>query len=38
MKVFEENISGFFFHIVDFNGVQRVEGPNILDEFSNMIP
>ncbi len=26
--IFEENIPGFFLHIVDFNGDQWVEGPN----------
>ncbi len=28
MKVFEENIPGFFFIALTLNGDQRVEGPN----------
>jgi len=28
MKVFEEKHSRILLHIVDFNGVQRFEGPN----------
>jgi len=32
MKVFDENIPGFFFHIMDFSGNQTVQGPK--DTFS----
>jgi len=28
MKVFDENIPGFFLHIMDFIGNQTVQGPN----------
>jgi len=32
MKVFDENIPGFFYIIMDFNGNQMVQGPK--DSFS----